>query len=93
MYQFSEVHPQAKAPLDSWFNEAKHSDWKTPADVKLRYSTASFLRDNRIVFNISGNKYRLLCRVNYTTAIIYILFVGTHAEYDRIDASTHGYRS
>ncbi len=91
--EFYLIHPQAKGPLDSWHNDVKHAEWKTSADLKQRYSSASFLSDNRIVFNISGNKYRLLCRVRYEPGIVFILFVGTHSEYDNIDASIYRYRS
>jgi mRNA interferase HigB len=90
---FALSHPQAKGPLDSWFNEAIHAEWVTSSDIKNRFPSASFLKDNRVVFNIGGNKYRLLCRIRYEVGIIYILFVGTHAEYDGIDAATYRYRS
>ncbi|MBW1800585.1 MAG: type II toxin-antitoxin system HigB family toxin [Deltaproteobacteria bacterium] len=76
----------AKDPLEAWFYEAKHADWRSPADIKARYRTASFLKDNRVVFNIGGNKYRLVVRINYTTKTVFVRFVGTHKEYDRIDA-------
>ena len=76
----------AKAPLDAWFYEAKNADWQSPADIKARYRSASFLKDNRVVFNIGGNKYRLVVKINYPTKILFVRFVGTHKEYDRIDA-------
>ncbi|MDF1569613.1 MAG: type II toxin-antitoxin system HigB family toxin [Spirochaetaceae bacterium] len=90
---FSASHPRAKGSLDSWFIEAKHAVWKTPSDIKSRFPSVSFLKDNRVFFNISGNKYRVLCRIRYESGIIFILFVGTHADYDKIDATNHRYRS
>ena len=63
-------------------------DWETPAEVKEKYGNASVLKDGRVVFNICGNNYRLVTRINYTFRTIYIRFIGTHAEYDKIDAAT-----
>jgi mRNA interferase HigB len=63
-------------------------DWRAPADVKRDFGTASILRDGRVVFNIGGNKYRLVVRINYPYRVIYVRFIGTHAQYDRIDAQT-----
>ncbi|MGM0786909.1 MAG: type II toxin-antitoxin system HigB family toxin [Thermodesulfobacteriota bacterium] len=76
----------AKAPLESWYYEAKHACWKTPADIKAQFASASILKNNRVVFNIGGNKYRLVVKINYAAEIVFIRFIGTHAEYDRIDA-------
>ncbi len=73
-------------PLRAWFKEAEKSDWAAPADIKRRYPSASFLNDNRVVFNIGGNKYRLIVRVMYRSRTVYVRFIGTHREYDRIDA-------
>ncbi len=78
-------HVAAEKDLDAWFYEVKHARWKTPADIKARYSSASFLSDNRVVFNIHGNDYRLLTRINYESETVFIKFVGTHSEYDRCD--------
>ncbi len=78
----------AEQPLKAWFYEATNADWATPADVKNRYASASFLADNRVVFNIRGGNYRLVTLVHYGVRTVYIRFIGTHAEYDRIDAST-----
>jgi len=75
----------AKGPLEAWYAEAKHAEWKTPADVKAKYGNASILADNRVVFNTGGNKYRLVVKIHYNTGIVYIRFVGTHADYDAID--------
>lgn len=80
--------PEAKAELDAWHAEAKAADWATPADVKGKYGNASILKDGRAVFNICGNKYRLVVWINYEFRTIYIRFFGTHKEYDAIDAGT-----
>lgn len=80
--------PGTKTSLEAWFAEAKHGDWKTPQDVKDRYGSASILKDGRVVFNICGNNHRLVVWINYKFATIYIRFIGTHEEYDGIDAET-----
>jgi mRNA interferase HigB len=67
---------------------AKYASWSEPAEIKAMFSTASFLTNNRVVFNISGNKYRLVVKVEYRLKAIYIRFIGTHADYNKIDAST-----
>jgi mRNA interferase HigB len=77
---------RAKGPLDTWFYEANHAEWNNSADIKAQYASASFLKDNRVVFNISGNTFRLVVRINYYSKTVFIRFVGTHKEYDRIDA-------
>lgn len=79
-------HRDAEQPLRSWHQEAKHAEWNTPADIKQAYRSASVLRGGRVVFNIAGNKYRLVVAIHYPLHICYIKFIGTHAEYDRIDA-------
>jgi len=81
-----EQEPGAKASLEAWYAEAKHADWKTPSDVKAKYGSASILKNSRVVFNIGGNTYRLVTWINYPFGIVYIRFVGTHSEYDKIDA-------
>lgn len=80
----------AEQPLKAWYAEAKTAAWKSPAQIKARYRSASFVGDNRVVFNIGGNKHRLVVHVNYGLGIVLIKFVGSHAEYDRIDAETVG---
>lgn len=75
----------AEQPLKAWFQFAKRSDWSKPAEVKAAYSNASILEDNRVCFNIAGNKYRLIVKINYGYRMVYIRFVGTHAEYDQIN--------
>lgn len=83
-----EKHPAAEQSLKSWFKEASAASWDTPEDVRRRYGHASFLASNRVVFNIGGNKYRLIVQINYDFKIVYIRFVGTHAAYDKLDAET-----
>lgn len=80
----------AEQPLKTWFSEANSAIWRTPADIKARYNTASFVADNRVVFNIGGNKHRLVVHVNYDLGTVLIKFVGSHAEYDVIDVKTVG---
>ncbi|WP_263595901.1 type II toxin-antitoxin system HigB family toxin [Wenzhouxiangella sp. W260] len=72
----------------AWYREALKADWSMPSDVKVQFGTASILRDGRVVFNIAGNKYRLVVWINYAYAVVYIRFIGAHAEYDSIDAQT-----
>lgn len=76
-----------KAALDAWFDEASRADWKTTADVKRHYATASIVTAERIVFNIKGNDYRLVVAVDFDKAIIWIKWVGTHKAYDKIDVT------
>ncbi|MBI4776403.1 MAG: type II toxin-antitoxin system HigB family toxin [Deltaproteobacteria bacterium] len=76
----------AKEPLKAWYNEACHAQWTSPADVKHRYRSASIIGGNRVVFNIAGNKYRLIVRINYHSKTVFLRFIGTHKEYDNIDA-------
>lgn len=88
--EFWEAHPrgaEAKTPLLVWHSTVRLAEWSTPADVKQMYGDA-ILKNNRVVFNIAGNKFRLVVRVNYPYRIVYVRFVGTHKEYDAIDAET-----
>ncbi len=78
-------NPDAAEPLKSWYREVKAADWKTPHDAKALFGNASVVGDKRIVFNIAGNKYRLVVKFNYPYRVAYIRFIGTHAEYDEID--------
>lgn len=86
--EFWEGHSDSKQQLQAWYQEASKANWKSPRDIKNEYLSASFLVNNRVVFNIKGNKYRLIVRINYDYQMIWIRFVGTHTEYDKIDAST-----
>jgi len=83
---FWERHPDAEEPLLAWYREAEGADWDSPAAVKAKYGNASILANNRVVFNIKGNSYRLVVRINYPYRVVYVRFVGTQAEYDAVDA-------
>ena len=76
----------AKEPTLAWYRFTSDADWQTPADVKQDFRNASILKDGRVVFNIAGNKYRLVVWINYAYRIVYIRFIGTHRQYDKIDA-------
>lgn len=84
--EFWEQHPDAREPLLAWFREAEQEDWDTPAAVKAKYRNASILGGNRVVFNVKGNTYRLVVKIKYAYRVVYVRFVGTHAEYDAVDA-------
>jgi mRNA interferase HigB len=86
--EFWEQHRDAEQPLKAWFAEASSASWETPQAIKDQYRNASFVADNRVIFNVGGNKYRLVAHVNYSFGIVYIKFVGTHREYDDIDPET-----
>ena len=86
--EFWERHPDARQPLQAWYADVKHATWKTPTDIKDTYRNASFVANNRVVFNIKGNKYRLVIAVQYEYEIVYIRFIGSHREYDKVDATT-----
>lgn len=88
---FIENNPKyhdAKEAIEAWHSEAKASQWQTPAEIKEKYKNASILKNNRVVFNIAGNKYRLIVSINYPAQVIFIKFIGTHQDYDKIDANT-----
>lgn len=86
--EFWEQHADAQQALQAWYVDVRQATWGTPADIKLVYQNASVIANNRVVFNIKGNHYRLVVAINYEYGIVYIRFVGTHKEYDRIDAAT-----
>jgi mRNA interferase HigB len=87
--QFWERHAQSETPIKVWYSQVTKADWQSPADVKKQFgSTVDFVADNRVIFDLSGNKYRLVVRVSYTFKRVLVKFVGTHAEYDKIDAET-----
>ena len=77
----------AERPLRAWFAEVRQARWRGPADVKERYRSASFVAGDRVVFNVAGNKYRLVVAVKYSAQIVFVRFVGTHAEYDAIEVT------
>lgn len=81
-------HNDCESQLKSWYHEANKANWRTPNEIKNKFPTASFLANNRIVFIIKGNNYRLIVKINYAYGVIWIRFVGTHKQYDKIDANT-----
>jgi len=84
--EFWERHPDARWPLLDWYKAAERANWEAPHHIRARYPSASFLRNDRVVFNIKGNTYRLVVHVVYHRHRVYIRFVGTHADYDTINA-------
>ncbi|WP_299355735.1 type II toxin-antitoxin system HigB family toxin [Mucilaginibacter sp.] len=85
--EFWEKHSDCEQQLKSWYQEASRANWRNSNEIKTEYPSASILQDNRIVFNIKGNNYRLIIRINFAYQMIWIRFVGTHSEYDKIDAN------
>ncbi len=85
---FWERHPDARQALQAWYHDVEQATWKTSADIKNVYRNASFVSNNRVVFNIKGNEYRLVVAIQYRYGIVYIRFVGTHPQYAQIDAAT-----
>lgn len=85
---FWEKYADARQPLQAWYHDVRRAEWKTPADIKNEYRNASIVGNNRVVFNIKGNEYRLVVAVQYQHGIVYIRFIGTHEQYDKIDAAT-----
>ena len=81
-------YADACEPALAWYRHTLGADWATPAEVKAAFGNASILRDGRVVFNIAGNKYRLVVWINYPYRVVYVRFIGTHAQYDDIDAQT-----
>jgi mRNA interferase HigB len=86
--EFWMKHPDAEIPLRAWHALASRAEWKTPADIKAAYRNASFTANNRVVFNVKGNDYRLVVAVHYDRGTMFVRFVGTHRQYDRIDVET-----
>jgi mRNA interferase HigB len=87
-WEATSEYADAKEPTLAWYRHALHADWSSPADVKADFGTASVLKDGRVVFNIGGNKYRLVVWINYAYRVVYVRFIGTHDQYDRVDAQT-----
>jgi len=85
---FWELHPDSEQYLKTWFDTAMNSNWKSPNEVKQTYANASILKDGRVVSNIKGNTFRLVTKLNFEKQWIFIRFIGTHEEYDKIDANT-----
>jgi mRNA interferase HigB len=84
--KFWDKHGGSEQPLKAWFQEAKQATWRGPHDIKAKYHSTSILKNNRVVFNVGGNTYRLIVRINYRFGVVYIRFVGTHEDYDRVNA-------
>lgn len=84
--EFWERHTDAKEALDTWHEQTSREEWASPAEVRARYPRASIVGSDRVVFRIKGNRYRMVVRVFYPGRIVYIRFIGTHAEYNRINA-------
>jgi len=87
-WEKSRRYADAKRALEDWHAQVRNADWATPADVKATYGDASILKGSRVVFNICGNKYRLITKINFPYRVVYIRFVGTHEEYDKVDAES-----
>lgn len=88
---YSVLFPQAKQALLSWYEEAETADWNSPNELKLQYRNASILNDRRVVFNIHGNSFRLIVDIEYRLKIVFIIWFGSHKQYDKIDAKKLGY--
>ena len=86
--EFWDDYPDARDALQAWYADAKQANWRSPMDIKATYANASNLPNNRVVFNIKGNHYRLVVAINYDYGMAFIRFVGTHSRYDDIDATT-----
>ena len=88
--EFWQRHPDVQGPLKAWLADAEKSDWRTPHDIKADNASASIVAGARVVFNIKGNSYRRIVAVDYGHQVMLIKFVGTHSEYDQVDARTVG---
>ncbi|ALV94453.1 MULTISPECIES: type II toxin-antitoxin system HigB family toxin [Pantoea] len=86
--EFMTANPDSAQPLRAWIDEAQKANWSNPADIKDQYLSASILKGSRVVFNIKGNDYRLVAAIAYPQKLMFIKFIGTHREYDAIDANT-----
>ncbi|VVN44909.1 mRNA interferase toxin HigB [Pseudomonas fluorescens] len=86
--RFWEKYPDSEQPFLAWIDEARIAEWKSPADIKAHFATVSILKSRRVVFNVKGNDFRLVVAVAYRFGAVYIKFVGTHKQYDAVDANT-----
>jgi mRNA interferase HigB len=82
------AYADAREPLMAWYRQVRRADWATPADLKRDIRSASILKDGRAVFNVAGNKYRIVVWINYPYRVVYVRFIGTHRQYDAVDAQT-----
>jgi mRNA interferase HigB len=85
---FAEKHPLSKQAVQTWCDEVKKAQWTQPTDIKAQFASASILKNRRVVFNLKGNDYRLVAAVAYNMGFVYVKFIGTHAQYDAVDANT-----
>jgi mRNA interferase HigB len=85
---FAAKHPAARQSILAWCDEVKKARWRQPADIKEQYASASILKSRRVVFNLKGNDYRLVVAIAYNTGFVFVKFIGTHAQYDAVDADT-----
>ncbi len=85
--EFWAKHPDCEQQLKSWYREAEKSEWKNTHEIKKEYPPASIVGDNRVIFNIKGNNYRLIVKINFHYQMMWIRFIGTHKEYDKVDAN------
>ena len=86
--EFWQKYPDSEQSLKAWFYDVKSANWQSPSDIKNVYANASIIANNRVVFNIRGNRYRLIVHVRYDIGIVFIRFIGTHEDYDKIDSTT-----
>ena len=86
--EFWAEYPDSKGQLEAWHSEVSNADWETPQELKLQYGTASILKEGRVVFNICGNTYRIVVWINYRFKLVYVKYIGTHEQYDNINANT-----
>lgn len=84
----SEKYPKARQALFAWYKEVKQEKWDSPNDIKKKYPKASIIGNNRVVFDVAGGSHRLIVNINYRFGQVYIVFFGTHQEYDKVDATT-----
>lgn len=85
---FIKQHPPSRQAIQTWCEEVKKAQWTQPSDIKAQYASASILKNRRVVFNLKGNDYRLVAAVAYNMGFVYVKFIGTHSEYDTVDADT-----
>lgn len=88
LQNFWKRYPKSKGSLEAWHQEVAHADWASPSAVKAHFRSASVLQGNRVVFNVAGNQYWLIVKINYPYRVEYIRFIGTHSEYDAIDVTS-----
>lgn len=85
--EFWQKYPDSEQSLKAWFYDVKSANWQSPSEIKNVYANASIIANNRVVFNIRGNRYRLIVHVRYDIGIVFIRFIGTHQDYDKIDST------